>query len=508
MVTPAGFEPATSSLGETRAIQLCHGALQQLPVKDTGVGLVSKEKKVVKKGRIKSFSGALPPGIKPSQAVSLAAGVTLRTDGQLRWEARIRRSLDGQALKFPLKRYPVDPKAKAGTEHHIDTARLMAEAYVSREHASLELRQTPFANTADAWTFGDLLRRYVDEIDSGVINHSSLKTDRSNIMLFLGTGKGLGLHKTGMPLLTSKLAKDLTSDDFLGKHPTSFVNLYVKVLKDGSVREIVPGSKKRALTTIQTIFKHAYDAWKIDIRSPIATLKSLNQDDSRSRTLAEDEWNSIIDRLEKGRTDPATIDVIRFARFTAARRSECIKLDWSDINFKNKTARLRGTKANDGKYVERTIPLNKDALSLLEERHKSSSEKRGPVFVSSRGKRSRPDTITQAWDRARSDVATSQDNPDILTARIHDLRHTRITELGHYLNPAEAAKISGHKDLKMFMRYFNPDPVELGKKIDELESRGDVETSIQEVVRSLLLLSSEDMTAAISLAFNARMKSK
>lgn len=95
-----------------------------------------------------------------------------------------------------------------------------------------------------------------------------------------------------------------------------------------------------------------------------------------------------------------------------------------------------------------------------------------------------------------------------MTARIHDLRHTRITELGHYLNPAEAAKISGHKDLKMFMRYFNPDPVELGRKIDELESRGDVETSIQEVVRSLLLLSSEDMTAAISLAFNARMKSK
>lgn len=27
VVTPAGFEPATSSLGGTRAIQLCHGAI-------------------------------------------------------------------------------------------------------------------------------------------------------------------------------------------------------------------------------------------------------------------------------------------------------------------------------------------------------------------------------------------------------------------------------------------------------------------------------------------------
>ncbi|KLB26271.1 integrase, partial [Xanthomonas hortorum pv. gardneri] len=113
---------------------------------------MSKAKTAAKPGRTKTFNGTLPRGIKASQAISSVAGVTLRTDGQLRWEARIRRSLNGQALKFPLVRYPIDPKASPNTEHHIDAARLMAEAYVRREHASLELRQTPYAHTAEAWT--------------------------------------------------------------------------------------------------------------------------------------------------------------------------------------------------------------------------------------------------------------------------------------------------------------------------------------------------------------------
>lgn len=57
---------------------------------------MSKAKTAAKPGRTKTFSGMLPRGIKASQAISSVAGVTLRTDGQLRWEARIRRSLNGK----------------------------------------------------------------------------------------------------------------------------------------------------------------------------------------------------------------------------------------------------------------------------------------------------------------------------------------------------------------------------------------------------------------------------
>ncbi|MFW9513197.1 site-specific integrase [Xanthomonas euvesicatoria pv. euvesicatoria] len=467
---------------------------------------MSKAKTAAKPGRTKTFSGTLPRGIKVFQAVSPVAGVTLRTDGQLRWEARIRRSLNGQALKFPLVRYPIDPKASPNTEHHIDAARLMAEAYVRREHASLELRQTPYAHTSEAWTFGDLLRRFVQEIDDGLIKHASVRTDHSNAYLFLGGGKGLGLSQTGMPHLTRKLAKDLTQDDFLGRHASSFVNSYVKVKRDGTTLPMAQGSKKRALTTIRNLFRIAHENWQIDLRSPIKSLKSLNSDDARDRTLTEEEWNAIVAQLDAGRTDQATADVIRFARMTAARRSECVKLDWADINFKKKTARLRETKAKNGKYNERVIPLTSEPMALIATRFEASETKKGAVFVTSRGKRIRADTVTQAWDRVREQVAEKLGDPEILTARMHDLRHTRITEMGHHLNPAEAARISGHKDLKTFMRYFNPDPVALGKKLEQLERQGGAGTAVDEAVKQLLRLSPEDMASAVALAFQAQAK--
>ncbi|MCF5936301.1 site-specific integrase, partial [Xanthomonas perforans] len=94
--------------------------------------------------------------------------------------------------------------------------------------------------------------------------------------------------------LTRKLAKDLTQDDFLGRHAGSFVNSYIKVKRDGTMLPMAQGSKKRALTTIRNLFRIAHETWQIDLRSPIKSLKSLNSDDSRDRTLTEEEWNAIV----------------------------------------------------------------------------------------------------------------------------------------------------------------------------------------------------------------------
>lgn len=54
------------------------------------------------------------------------------------------------------------------------------------------------------------------------------------------------------------------------------------------------------------------------------------------------------------------------------------------------------------------------------------------------------------------------------------------------------------------MRYFNPDPVALGKKLEQLERQGGAGTDVDEVVKKLLTLSPEDMASAVALAFQAR----
>jgi hypothetical protein len=58
--------------------------------------------------------------------------------------------------------------------------------------------------------------------------------------------------------------------------------------------------------------------------------------------------------------------------------------------------------------------------------------------------------------------------------RFHDIRHTRITELGHALkNPLQVAAISGHDDLSVLKRYFNATAEDLAQVLNRLEGERD-----------------------------------
>ncbi len=59
----------------------------------------------------------------------------------------------------------------------------------------------------------------------------------------------------------------------------------------------------------------------------------------------------------------------------------------------------------------------------------------------------------------------------MLNKRLHDLRHTRITELGEDMPAAMIAKMSGHDDLASFMRYFNPKAEAIRRKMAEADRR-------------------------------------
>ena len=102
-------------------------------------------------------------------------------------------------------------------------------------------------------------------------------------------------------------------------------------------------------------------------------------------------------------------------------------------------------------------------------------------------------------------MAIEQDNPEILTARVHDLRHTRITELGRILSAAEAARVSGHSDLSSFFRYFNPDPVDIGRKIDELESNRRLPKDTKALMDQLVALDLNDLTAIFMAAMTRKL---
>jgi integrase len=97
----------------------------------------------------------------------------------------------------------------------------------------------------------------------------------------------------------------------------------------------------------------------------------------------------------------------------------------------------------------RTIPLSPEALRLL-----GAKERNGEHVLNLT-----PMALRRAWERlcARAEVED---------LRVHDLRHealSRFSELG--LNTPELATISGHKDVRMLLRYTHVRPTELAAKL-------------------------------------------
>ncbi len=129
------------------------------------------------------------------------------------------------------------------------------------------------------------------------------------------------------------------------------------------------------------------------------------------------------------------------------RRSEILALTWDNINLERRVAFLPLTKNGSS----REVPLSDKAIQVLKEQLPYLTEQPFPINAN---------TFRLAWDRLRSRAG-------LIDFRFHDLRHeaiSRFFEMG--LSVPEVALISGHKDVKMLMRYTHLRADDLARKLN------------------------------------------
>lgn len=413
------------------------------------------------------------------------SGVMFRDDGNPRWEVRIRWQVDGEKRSLPVTHYPVDMSAPKGSVTHIQTAEKFALRYAEEQWEKIKLGTMEWSNAAHRYTLGDILKRYQDDVENGRIMtfdqfkeleakgkitkrpmiRNSIRREMVTVRIMLGTAQR-GHNKQGFPDLCNTPLNKLTYEMFYDADDTSALNWR---LKNGKGQIAGNSTIRSILTTLRSIFNIAIRKWKLDFKNVLATLKDIPLDDGRDRTLSESEMDMFYAQLQTNRTNPNTLACIMFIRQTGARRSEACKLEWANVDLNKNEATFIDTKSKKGEVRKRTIPLEDESIELLNtiRDNRPINELNGPVFVV-RGKALRPDTVTQAWRRTREQLAEKTGDKTFLTARIHDLRHTRITELGMVMGVGEVAAISGHRDLASFKRYFNPTPEILGQKLKEV----------------------------------------
>lgn len=203
--------------------------------------------------------------------------------------------------------------------------------------------------------------------------------------------------------------------------------------RDERLRSIAPISLKRQLAPILHAFEIAKTEWGIPIQeNPVEKLRLKARDNRRERRLKDEEQEKLLEAA-RTRKNPLIEKVVIFAIETGMRRGEILGLDWDQVDLKRRSVTILAPKNG----YSRTIPLTPSAVALLNDMDKEK-ERVFPITASA---------LRMAWERMLSKT-------DIEDLHFHDLRHeaiSRFFEMG--LTVPEVASMSGHRDIKMLMRY-------------------------------------------------------
>ncbi|KAG0164224.1 hypothetical protein DFQ28_007823 [Apophysomyces sp. BC1034] len=350
--------------------------------------------------RVRSAPRSILPFAGHSWDINMAT-ISKRLDisGNVSWQAKIRRKgYSTRSRSFPTK-------ADA-----LEWARCVEAAMDRKEH--------PTSRTAERTTLGDILARYRDTVTP---THRGSKLEQQRIKQLLRHP----MSRCAMSELTSAILAQW---------------------RDERLRSVSPGSVLREMTILRSAIKRARYEWGVELREcPLSRITKPKDNPPRERRVTPQEETLLYEGCRKAR-NPYLRPAIEFALLTAMRQGEIVELEWRNVNFEQRTARLPITK--NGR--PRVVPLSTRAVELLATLPKDTER----VFQG---------LSTYSVKHAFVRLIKRQQLRDL---RFHDLRHeaiSRLVERG--LNLIEVAAISGHQTMQMLKRYTHLRAEDLAKKL-------------------------------------------
>ena len=216
-------------------------------------------------------------------------------------------------------------------------------------------------------------------------------------------------------------------------------------------------NKKRSTVNFEISKVKAFTSWCEKIgyvaADPLKHVSRVKEEPRDVRVLSADEEEALLTC-----SPPRTRFFIEIALNTGMRHREILNLKWSDIDFKNRILSVKKSKTGDN----RDIPINSRLYAVLSE----TQERRvGDWVISRDGKK----MVT-----AEVGFNSAVRRAGIPHIRIHDLRHTFITNLLHAKVDARTImEFSGHKTYSMFTKYSHPQSDHKKQAIERLADTTD-----------------------------------
>ena len=198
-----------------------------------------------------------------------------------------------------------------------------------------------------------------------------------------------------------------------------------------------PGNANHALDLLTQIINFAIARGHLDTNPARSVERNRRQ--ALTRFLSREEiarLHRVLDRQTRN-SSREQAEIIRLLLLTGCRRSEIVRLRWSEVD-RDKLVLA------DSKTGPRTVPLNTPARHILDRRPRGGS----PFVFPSPRDPARPRSRNLAfWDRARREAG-------IEDVRLHDLRHTHASHAVMNGVPVPVvARLLGHSDVRTTLRY-------------------------------------------------------
>jgi integrase len=214
--------------------------------------------------------------------------------------------------------------------------------------------------------------------------------------------------------------------------------------RDARLLSVSASTVRREMGLLTAIMEVARKEWRWTASNPLSDVRKPSEAAHRTRTVQPWEWRALLravgwlpGRAPQSRTAWA-VACFALATRTAMRAGEIVGLQ--AVDSERRVAHLPMTK--NGK--PRDVPLSRQAMRILDGLTL-------PVPLNSRD-------LDALWRRARGLAG-------IEGLHFHDGRHTATTMLAKKLSIMELARVTGHSDTKMLMRYFHPDVASLADRL-------------------------------------------
>lgn len=223
---------------------------------------------------------------------------------------------------------------------------------------------------------------------------------------------------------------------------------HIAVYRDQRQQQVSPQSVKHEVGLLSRVLKFAQIDCGIHLPHglPTAQIRMPKLPPGRDRRLQVGEEQRLVEAAIDSKSK-AIGNIITIAVETAARRGEIAAMRWEHVDLSKQTWVIP---FGETRKSPRIVPLSSKAVTIL---------KGIPRRIDGNVWGVEKDSITQAFNR----VCRRAESDDL---RFHDLRHeatSRLFEKG--LELMDVATITGHKDLRMLLRYTHLRPENLAVKL-------------------------------------------